>query len=136
MKGESIMAVGLIKIENAQEMEVGVSGPNGANRMYIYTGTAVLSFKGTGGSWKRDSISFKVGRAFGQGEFHKGVATASLASIKNENHAVNSGWAVDSADADWDDESGKTVFTAELAVRDSDGYLLRIGYQVTVLARV
>jgi hypothetical protein len=136
MKGDSEMAVNLIKIENPQEIEVAVSGPNGANRLYIYTGTAVFSFRGTGSSWKRESISFKVGRVFKQGEFHKGIATASLASIDNYSHAVNAGWAVDSADADWDDESGKTVFTADLAVRDSDGFMTRIGYQVTVLAKV
>jgi hypothetical protein len=130
------MAVNLSHIENAQEMEVVVSGPHGANRLFIYTGTAVFTFKGTGGKWRHDSISFKIGRTFTQEQFHRAVATASLASIANSKHAVNAGWAVDSVDADWDDESGKIEVTARLAVVDSNGYLYRMGYQVTVLAAI
>ena len=130
------MAVNLEYVENPQEMEVIVGGPSGANRLFIYTGTAVFSFKGTGGDWLRDSISFDVGRAFASTEFVKAVAVASLASISNQQHAVNAGWAVDRVEANRAAGSGKTTLTISLAVRDSDGYVQRLGYEVNVLAKL
>jgi hypothetical protein len=39
-------------------------------------------------------------------------------------------------DADLDDESGEIEVRANLAMGDTDGYLYKIGYQVTVLATV
>ena len=130
------MAVQIINIENSQELEVVVSGPDRANRLFIYTGTAVFEFKGTGGDWRRDSISFPIGRTFQPGQFIRAIATASLASIFNQNVANNAGWAVESVDADWDDESGQVQLSAQLAVRDSDGFLNRIAYQASVLAAI
>ena len=130
------MAVSLKRIDNPQEIEVVVSGPRSANRLFIYTGTAVFDFKGRSKKWKRDSISFRVGRKFAPGQFHKAIATANIASASNDYAANFAGWAVDSIDADWDDDSGKMNVTAQLAVRDSDGYLHRLGYQVTVLASI
>jgi hypothetical protein len=35
-----------VSIDNAQEMEVWVSGPSGANRLFIYTGVAVSDVDG------------------------------------------------------------------------------------------
>jgi len=130
------MAVNLEGIENPQEMEVVVGGPNDANRLFIYTGTAIFSLKGTGEDWLHDSISFEVGRAFTSTQFVKAVAAASLASISNLGHAVNAGWAVDRVETDRSSSSGKTKLTISLAVRDSDGYLHRLGYEVDVLARL
>ena len=126
--------VTLDSIENEQEMQIGVNGPDGANRLIIYTGTAVFRFKGTGSEVKRDTLSFNIGSAFSSGQFKKAVATASLASIFNDGPANDAGWAVDSVYADRDVYTGKVRVTAKLAVRDSDGYVFRIGYQVNVLA--
>ena len=130
------MAVSLQWIENPQEMEIVVSGPAGANRLFVYTGIAVFSFKGIGGSWLRDTTAFEVGRSFTSTQFKKAVAIASLASISNVSHAVNAGWAVDRVEAKRSTGSGKTKLTAKLAVRDSDGYLNRIAYEVSVLAKL
>ena len=129
------MAVSLDNIDNPQEMEVVVSGPGKANRLFIFTGTAVFTFKGTSNDWSRNTISFLIpDHKFSPGQFLRGIATASLASISNNSVAQNAGWAVDSVDADWDDESGLIEVRAKLAARDTDGFINRMAYQVTVLA--
>ncbi|MBS1859054.1 MAG: hypothetical protein JST11_27020 [Acidobacteria bacterium] len=117
-------------------MEVWVSGPLGANRLYIYTGVAIFLIKGTGPGWFRDYIDFELGRVFPPGQVKDVLATASLNSIKNEEHAVNAGWAVDRLMARWDPVEERVKLRADLAVRDSDGFIQRMGYQVTVLAKV
>lgn len=126
-----------VSLVQPQMLEIVVSGPTGANRLFVYTGTAMFSFKGTGGSWRRDSISFEIGGpSFTSSQFRKAVATASLSSIANRGHAVNAGWAVNRVEATRSAGSGKTKLSIELAVRDSDGYLYRIAYEVNVLAKL
>jgi len=123
-------------IENPQELEIVVNGPAGANRLFVYTGTAVFNSDGAIGSeWMRDTISFEIGRTFTSGQFKKAVATASLASIANEHEAVNAGWAIDRVSADIA-ASGKIKVTLNYAIRDVDGYLYRVGYKVNVLAQL
>lgn len=118
----------LKNIYNPQDVELAISGPNGVNRAFIYTGTAGFDFK-TDSSVANDTITFKVGnRTFKEGEFFRAIATASPSSFKG------SGAAVDSVDADWDDESGEVRLTAALAVME--GSLWRMAYQVIVLAKV
>jgi hypothetical protein len=129
------MAVNLDGIESAQEMEVVVNGPGDANRLFIYTGIAVFTFKGTGSNWRKDTLTFQVGRTFTTTQFKKAVATAALASISNADHAVNAGWAVDKVTARRA-SSGKVELVMDLAIRDVDGYIHRVGYEVNVLAKL
>jgi hypothetical protein len=129
------MAVNLDGIESAQEMEVVVNGPGDANRLFIYTGIAVFNFKGTGSGWRKDTLTFQVGRTFTTTQFKKAVATAALASISNVEHAVNAGWAVDKVAARRA-STGKVELAMDLAIRDVDGYIHRVGYEVNVLAKL
>ena len=126
----------VLSLDNQQEMEVVVAGPGTANRLFIYTGVAIFEFKGTGGTWLRDFIDFELGRVFAPGQVRDVLATGALNSIKNDNTAVNAGWAVDRLNARWDPTEHRIKLRADLAVRDSDGYMQRMGYQVTVLARI
>lgn len=126
----------LLTLDNQQEMEVVVSGPGTANRLFIYTGVAIFEFKGTGGGWRRDFIDFELGRVFAAGQVRDVLATGSLNSIKNDHTAVDAGWAVDRLTARWDPTEQRIKLRADIAVRDSDGYIQRMGYQVTVLARL
>lgn len=130
-----------VRLENAQEMEVCVCGPNGANRLFIYTGTAVFEFGGTwkesmGNTFVKGDLHFKVGRQFSRGQVLQVLATGALASISNGGPANNAGWAVDSVNASWDETSGQIVLKAELAVRDTDGWIHRFGYQINVLTKM
>jgi hypothetical protein len=67
--------------------------------------------------------------------FHGGTVVASLASIYNKNSANNAGWAVDGAHVFVGDEGEGIHVEAKIAVRDSDGYLYRLAYQVTALGQ-
>jgi hypothetical protein len=60
------------------------------------------------------------------------TATASLASISNEGPAHGAGWAVDRCRAR-QDETGRVIVEADLAVRDIDGAVLRIAYTAIAL---
>ena len=125
-----------LRIENPQEMELVINGPSDANRLFVYTGTAVFASHGAIGSeWMRDAISFEIGRNFSSNQFIKATAYASLASIANQNHAVNAGWAVDRVDTELV-PSGKVKVTLHYAIRDVDGLLLRVGYKVNVIAKL
>jgi hypothetical protein len=134
-------SVDSVCLENAQEMEVCVCGPNGANRLFIYTGTAVFEFGGTwrefmGDNFVKGYLYFKVGRQFSSGQVLQVLATGALASISNGGPANNAGWAVDSVEAYWDEKSGQIELKAELGVRDTDGWVHRFGYQINVLTKI
>jgi hypothetical protein len=131
------MAVGLEGIANEQQLEVGVNGPDGANRMFVIDGTAAFTLTpGAGNDTISDTLRFPVGPTLTPAQFVRAIATASLASIANGGLANNAQWAVNSVDADLDDQTGRVVVTADLAVGDTDGYLQRIGFQATILARL
>jgi hypothetical protein len=106
------------------------------NRLFSYTGVAIFSFKGTSGNWLHDYIDFELGRVFAPGQVRDVLATGSLNRIKNLHTANYAGWAVDRLTARWDATEQRIKLRADLAVSDIDGYLLRMGYQVTVLARI
>jgi hypothetical protein len=130
------MPVALEGIANEQQLEVGVDGPDGANRMFVIGGTAAFTLTpGAGKDTVSDTLRFPVGPALAPGQFIHAIATASLASIANGGLANNAQWAVDSVGADLDDEAGRVVIAADLVVGDTDGYLQRIGFQATILAR-
>jgi len=133
----------LVKIENPQSIEAQISGPNGADRLFIYTGTAVFLSEGPEYGWKADSLIFvplempgQLKRVFNRRQVHKAIASASLAAIYNPGNTGYSGWAIDSADADWDDESGNIVTVVKMGVNGEKAALVRIAYNITVLAEM
>jgi hypothetical protein len=145
-------------IENPLSVDVRVDpiSNGGATVLSVYTGTALVGgfFHGaapytglSSAAWSRGLLTFHVptpGRVW-QGLplegpddpttfFMRGAVVVSLASIFNEHVANNAGWAVDGADvrALALQEQG-LVIQAKIAVRDSDGHLYRVSYQVTAL---
>lgn len=111
------------------------------------TGVVILHLKGTGGSWLRDRVILGLrlpSHLFpaGQGllvEYWAPFVT--LNAISNKEHAVNAGWAIDAFGFHFDERHppnegyymNSIPIWADLAVRDIDGYLLRLGYHVTVV---
>ena len=67
---------------NQQQIEVVVSGPDGANRMWVIDGTAKCKFYVTGDTMKKETYSFHVGPSLTRRQFHRAIATASLADIQ------------------------------------------------------
>ncbi len=150
-------------IENPLSLDVRVDPAinSGANVLSSYTGTVMVGkFNGFGGSpwggtssaaWSRGIVQITVptpGRRWTfipldeipprshMTFFHGGTVVASLASIFNRNSANNAGWAVDGADlqALGHEVEGLRV-EAKIAVRDSDGFLYRLSYQVHALGQ-
>jgi len=99
----------------------------------IYNGIIVLKTLGAKeNTWVRKNISFLVGRKFEEYENIAVTATANLASISNDEHAVNSGYGVDSIFAYRDMQTGLIRVNMNVALRDIDGHLNRISYKVIV----
>jgi hypothetical protein len=128
------MAIALIGIDNKKTLEIGVNGPNGVGTLIIATGVAQFVFRGAGTEFIRDSVAIPIGVFINDpGTFRGASAIASLAAIANDGVSNNAGWAVDSVDAPDPPTPGEYKITAHLAVRDNDGFVLRISYQVNLL---
>jgi hypothetical protein len=85
---------------------------------YVLTGAVLTTFRGDGLDFTR-------------------APYAGLGSISNDNTAINAAWAVDSFELiGWDSVMRKAEVNCCLAVRDADGYILRVGYCVHLLGRL
>jgi hypothetical protein len=111
-------------------------------QVYVLSGTCilnpVLAGPQDGSRWQRGQTGFSVplpGLPEGQGLVIQQWAPAVvLGSIQNDGVANNAGWAVD--DFDLSVTAGEAATTVNpvfnYAVGDTDGYLLRVAYTITV----
>ena len=113
-------------IETPQEIRL---RDHAGRDLLVFSGYAVFSFKGTGGSWRHDDIYIRIGPRWNR--LDDCAAVVSLASISNRHHAVNAGWAVDNCR--WTTYGGRLLLQSRLAVKDSDGYIHRVAYHATVV---
>jgi hypothetical protein len=131
------MVVQPIGIDNKAVLEAGITGPEDARTLAIATGVAKFVFRGVGSDFVRSSILIPTGVQIDDPtseNFRGATATASLASIANDGPANNAGWAVDSVDVPgFFPPPGELTILVHVAVRDTDGFLLRIAYHVNVL---
>jgi hypothetical protein len=116
--------------------------PVGDMRMfYSLTGVVVLSMKGAGEKWRRDTVRFGVGipgLAAAEGlQLEQWAPSITLNSIGNDHEAINAGWAVDGFRLIGTDRALDTVTVeVDLAVRDVDGYVYRLGYSIGLLGKI
>ena len=133
------MAVAPVNIISEQEVEVPIPtiDQNQPNRMIINTGIAAFDFTPPGSDKeKTDTLTFSIGRSFAPNQFRRAIVTAALANLFNDNVAHDAGWAIESIDADLDDETGRIEVTAQVFVSDTDGFFRGMSFQVTTLARL
>ena len=125
---------------NCQELEAVVSGPDDANRLFVYTGMAEVEIVGAEPHprWSQEIITFTVGREFsgGNDKVMKSVVTASLSAIRNEGVASFAGWRIYAAATDYDDQEKKVRVNILIGARDTEGVLEQVAWQVNVLAHV
>jgi len=104
-------------IQNLQQIEAVVAGPDDANRLFIIDGQfdtqiEAESHTGLGISSQKETFSVLVGPVFTKHQFSRAIATASFTKI-----AYNGGgmarWQILGVDADWDDESGQVELRIE-----------------------
>ena len=103
---------------------------------FTLTGIIVTEFKGVGNQWERGRLEFPVSiqpLAPGKGLVLRHWAPfVTINSISNDDISKDAGWAVDGfslADPEKFAVAGVTV-RCDLAVRDVDGFIFRIGYHL------
>jgi hypothetical protein len=134
------------KIQNLQQIEAVVAGPDEANRLLIIDGqfnSVISAVSQTDDALRKEIFSVLVGPVFTRKQFVNATATASIVNTSLEvtvsPFAVN--WQITDADADWDDESGQVELRIEATVEISGGQNNKIAiygfaFHVTILAAV
>ena len=122
-------------IETPHEMAIRM--PDGRDLLFL-SGYAVFNFIGNSGEWRRDELRIPVGPEWIR--IDEVVPVVSLASITNLDVATNAGWAVDNCQ--WSNVANSTtgrfriLLACQVGIRDRDGYLQRVAYQVTALGQL
>lgn len=131
-------------IESQQTVLVeGLTGPDGATQMYITTGFIQLQ-----GGQQNVTLEFSglIEPTLTAGQFRRAIVTAAPATLAvwqmgmppvGATQNVSARWSVNSADADWDDETGKIQLQFETQTSgDPMLYTVveRLSFQVMVFA--
>lgn len=131
--------------QSEQTIEVGVTGPAGANRMFITTGHIRPNFSVSGttegviGS-KEETFTVLLNPPLGGGQFRRAIATAAVRAIYigHRTGGSDASWELREVEADFDDESARVELriTVKLAATKATINIETISFQVTSLARV
>lgn len=129
------------RLTNMQEMEVHVNGPDGANRLFIYSGMAEVELCGglPHPRWSLEVICFDIGRKYDCNAGEKVVsivANASLAGGRTDGVASFAGWQIFGAAGELDVEDCRIRMNIAAGARDTQAFLEQISFQVNVLAKV
>jgi hypothetical protein len=129
---------------NLQMIEAGVSGPDGANRLFTITGMADCGVSANApgpnnSATQQQTFSVLVGPQLTRRQFISAIGVASLSRFHFFNNPASSNFSVNAVDADWDDESGQVELRVEIEVfvagaSGSGVQISRFGFQVTILA--
>jgi len=129
------MSIHLEGLEDQQTMTLIVKDENAFEvNLAISTGIALCFFRGNSGStFLQDFLDISTGSlAVDSTRFIRAVASAWPASLANDGPANNAGWAVNGVSVL---NQGQTV-RVSLAVRDTDGWILRVGYRMDALYHI
>jgi hypothetical protein len=128
------------RLTNMQEMEVHVNGPDGANRMLIYSGMAEVELCGglPHPRWSLEVVCFDVGRTYDveNEEVINIITTSSLAGTRTDGVASFAGWQIFGAAGELDEESRRVRMNIAAGARDTQAFLEQISFYITVLARI
>ncbi len=106
---------------------------------YVLTGIVPVTVKGTGGEWNYVDLEFDVPIPdLGSGKALKLTHWAPFVTpcwLSNDNTAVNAGWAVTSFELVNPTalQYGKVEVTCEVGVRDKDGFVNGLGFNISLL---
>ena len=124
-----------------QVLEAVVSGPDGANRLFICTGTANVQLS-LGRNQERitETWTFFVGPNLTRAQFYRAIGTASVSFQIMDILGAPAGFTVQivSVEADWDDESERVEVRVEVLLSSSltSVNINQLHYWVTILARI
>ncbi len=129
------------RITNLQEMEVHVNGPDGANRLFIYSGMAEVELCGglPHPRWSLEVVCFDIGRKYDVKNGEKViniVASAALAGNRTDGVASFAGWQIFGAAGELDVSDGRVRMNIAAGARDTQAFLEQICFHIDVLAKV
>ena len=133
------------QIQNLQQIEAVVAGPDGANRLFTVSGqffATVSAFSQGASNQQTQTFTVLVGPVFTRQQFFRALCTASmtLTSLRSQVTPGDFAWQIVGSDADWDDESGQVELRIEaLASVNGNGNSAAISglaFHVTILAAV
>jgi hypothetical protein len=143
-KGEVRIMPDPVFIPTAQglESEHWLSFPTGDGRLcQVLTGVVKMTVKGDGAAWTRLGLDFSVDLhdlPAGKGlRLDNWTVLVTPNAFSNDKAAVDAGWAVDGFSlADPGSVHRSVTVNTRLAVRDVDGFLLRVGYAIHLVGRL
>jgi len=133
------------QVQNLQQIEAVIAGPDGANRLYTVAGQLPnLWFQADSLTNSDDQRTQKftvlLGPVLTRKQFVRAIATASVVSTSvtlNSPPPSEFGWGLSLVDADWDDESGRVELRVEVNVhvtgQNNSASVVGLGFQVTIL---
>ena len=128
------------RLTNMQEMEVHVNGPDGANRLFMYSGMAEVELCGglPHPRWSLEVVCFDIGRSYDveNEAVIKILANAALAGSRTDGVASFAGWQIFGAAGELDHEDRRVRMNIAAGARDTQAFLEQIAFHVNVLARV
>ena len=138
------MAVKIAQIQDLQQMDVVVAGPDDANHLFIIDGqfdtSLVIGSQGTNFATAKETFSALIGPKLTNRQFVRAIATASI--VKTQIGSIAQGglatWNIVDVDADWDDESGQVELRIEAQVSclgsNQNASINGFAFHVTILA--
>ena len=141
---EVIMAIKIAQVQNLQQMDVLVAGPDDANHLFIIDGQFDASLgigsQGTNFATAKETFSVLIGPKLANRQFVRAIGTASIVKTQIANIAPGGSatWNIVDVDADWDDESGQVELRIEAQVNCSgsnqSASINAFAFHVTILA--
>jgi hypothetical protein len=134
-------AVPATNTNGEQVLEAVVSGPDGANRLFICTGVANVQMSlGRNQGQITETWTFFVGPTLTRAQFYRAIGTASVSLQTLDILGAPAGFAIQivSVEADWDDESERVEVRVEVSLSSSltTVNIDQLRYWVTILAKV
>jgi hypothetical protein len=122
-------------------LEAVIAGPDEANRLFTITGAASAQIFLPGGQPKTETWTFLVGPTLTRRQFFPAIVTASVSfqNLNVQTAPFSFQVAINSVEADWDDESERVEVRVEVFLTASasmNANISQLRYWVTILAQV
>jgi hypothetical protein len=138
------MAIKIAQIQNLQQLDVIVAGPDEANHLFIIDGqfdaTVTIGSQGANIAVAKETFTLLVGPKLTNRQFVRAIGSASIVKTQIANIAPGgfATWNVVDTDADWDDESGQVELRIEAQVSclgsNQSASINGFAFHVTILA--
>jgi hypothetical protein len=134
------------QVQNLQQIEAVIAGPDGADRLYTVAGQLVdlwlqADSLANPDDQRTQKFTVLLGPVLTRHQFVRAIATASVVSTTvtlTSPPPSEFGWGLSLVDADWDDESGRVELRIEVKVhvtgQNNSAAVVALGFQVTILA--